>query len=246
MGLCLTQVAREIAVDGFGFSVDIGESLIWESRRDQVIHVEGWSLHFFEGFRKFEVDIDVVAVFFDGETACFVVDLRARISGEGLCAVEVEVIAHVDGLLDAEEELMVALSARFQFSEVGIRVLVVASIDRGSQLRLYFRLNSCEDILEEAVITAVRDREAENFRAVRIVIRSRTIQDLLEDHLTCEEIIHISSALRVVIQGITRAQDIVIDEVRTMRHFDEEIAIVAIEDVPADPGPLSLPVKPDP
>ena len=58
------------------------------------------------------------------------------------------------------------------------------------------------------------------------------------------EVVDIGAALRGVVEGICRGEDVVVDEVRPVRDFDEQVAVVALKDIGAHAQALRLPVEP--
>ena len=58
------------------------------------------------------------------------------------------------------------------------------------------------------------------------------------------EVVDIGAALRGIVEGICRGEDVVVDKVRAVRNFDEQVAVVAFEDIGAHAQALRLPVEP--
>ena len=63
-------------------------------------------------------------------------------------------------------------------------------------------------------------------------------------HVAEDQVVHVRAALGHVFETVGGSENIIVDEVRSMRHLDHEIPNIFHVKIPADPGPLCFPIQP--
>ena len=78
----------------------------------------------------------------------------------------------------------------------------------------------------------VDGRIAGHLGAVRDVVRRRSLQDGIERHRAADQVVDERTALAEQLQRHRGRQDVVLDQVRPVADLDEQVATVAVAQIP--------------
>src|SRR5664279_508948 len=202
-----------------------------------------------ETVRQFHLKVDLVAVG-DHPRPAGVQDKCIRLAVEASGAGRVDVAPQVHRLFDVQEALVVAGrllgDAGLVLAEAG-RVAVVA---RGAADGLHRRVGPVrraaeEDVADVPVVTAEDHRVAGDLGAVRAVVGGGAVHHRPGAHRAGDQVVDVRAALAVHLDRGGRGEHIVLHQVRPVADLDEQVALVGVQNILREPGPLGLPVEPD-
>src|SRR5690606_15904093 len=102
-----------------------------------------------------------------------------------------------------------------------------------------------KDVVVKAVVPAQHNRKTSHFCAVGKMIRGCPVKDFLVNHFPTDQIVNISPTLGIVIQRVFGRKNVMVNQIRPVTYFNEQIPVITVKEIPAHPGPLRLPVQPD-
>src|SRR5687768_7882943 len=101
-----------------------------------------------------------------------------------------------------------------------------------------------KDVVDVAVVAAVDGGVAGYLGAMRYVVGGGSFEDRFEGDCAANEVVDERAALTEYLQRDRGREDVVLDQIGSVTHLHEEVALVVVEEVPRYAGALRLPVQP--